>query len=237
MWCRKGGKRRHAGTCLKWGLAVLALVAVIALRVFVFEVGVVSTGSMDPTIQPMEVIVINKLAYGCNMPRRWADIPLLNVFTWSDYLRFQDEKNDWGYRRGWGMQSPREGDVVIFLSPDNQYTMVVKRIHEVVDEGTFIPVDSIPATWREMAMREHVQVVNRFGKVYIGGKAATHYVTRSTFYDVRGDNTENSRDSRYFGPVNEEVILGKAGMVLWSWDSKAVWWKKLRWHRMFCTIK
>jgi len=222
---------------MKWGMAALVLAAVIALRVFVFEVGVVSTGSMEPAIQPTEVIVINKLAYGCNLPRRWADIPLLNVFTWSAYLSFQDERNDWGYRRGWGKHSPQEGDVVVFLSPDNQYTMLVKRIHRVVKPGTAIPVDSVPMMWREMAMREHVQVVNRLGKTYIGGKASTHYVTRSTFYDMRGDNTGHSRDSRRFGLINEEAVLGKAGMVLWSWDSDAAWWKKIRWHRMFRTIR
>ena len=51
----------------------------------------VPSGSMEPTLLCGDRLWINKLAYGGRFPSRWADIPLLNVFTWIRPLRLADE--------------------------------------------------------------------------------------------------------------------------------------------------
>lgn len=213
------------------------LAGVILVRIFVFEVCIVSTESMVPAIRPTEIIVIDKLTYGCNLPRRWADIPLLNVFTWIPYLRLQDERTDWGFCRGWGLRTPQEGDVAVFLAPNRPYTMLVKRIHTVIDKGTSFPIDSMRTTIEPMALSEHVPIIRRLNKTYVDGRPTTHYTTKSTFYDMRGDNAGNSYDSRQFGPINEEALIGRMGLILWSWDDKETGWKKIRWNRLFRTVR
>lgn len=229
--------KQGVSTTRKIKITMCILAGVILVRIFVFEVCVVSTESMVPAIRPTEIIVIDKLTYGCNLPRRWADIPLLNAFTWIPYLRRQDERIDWGFHRGWGLRTPQEGDVAVFLAPDKPYTMLVKRIKTVIDKGISLPVDSMRSIIDPMALSEHVSIIKRLNKTYIDGKPATHYTTKSTFYDMRGDNAGNSCDSRQFGPVNEEAIIGRMGLILWSWDGKETGWKKIRWNRLFRTVR
>ena len=77
----------------------------------------VPSGSMEPTLLCGDRLWINKLAYGGRFPSRWADIPLLNVFTWIRPLRLADEENHWEYRRLPGYSEPKQGDIAVFNSP------------------------------------------------------------------------------------------------------------------------
>ena len=52
------------------------------IRMVIGEPCTVPSGSMEPTLLCGDRLWINKLAYGGRFPSRWADIPLLNVFTW-----------------------------------------------------------------------------------------------------------------------------------------------------------
>ena len=67
------------------------------------------SGSIEPTLLCGDRLWINKLAYGGRFPSRWADIPLLNVFTWIRPLRLADEENHWEYRRLPGYSEPKQG--------------------------------------------------------------------------------------------------------------------------------
>ena len=60
---------------------------------------------------------------GSRLPQRWADIPIINIFTWIKPLRIADEKNDWGYLRFVGMKKPLVGDLVVFNSPEDNNTL------------------------------------------------------------------------------------------------------------------
>lgn len=76
------------------------------------------------------------------------------------------------------------------------------------------------------------------GKVYINGKEATSYTFKMDYYFMMGDNRHNSADSRYWGFVPEDHIVGKPVLVWLSLDKfKNFGEGKIRWDRMFRTIK
>ena len=65
------------------------------IRMVIGEPCTVPSGSMEPTLLCGDRLWINKLAYGGRFPSRWADIPLLNVFTWIRPLRLADGATSW----------------------------------------------------------------------------------------------------------------------------------------------
>ncbi|MBQ0016528.1 MAG: signal peptidase I [Bacteroidales bacterium] len=66
------------------------------------------------------------------------------------------------------------------------------------------------------------------GKIYINGQETTQYKVKQNYYWMMGDNRHNSADSRYWGFVPEDHIMGKAKTVLWSFDKDH---KCVRWNR------
>jgi signal peptidase I len=57
------------------------------------------------------------------------------------------------------------------------------------------------------------------GKVFIDGKENNQYTVERNYYFMMGDNRDNSLDSRFWGFVPRENIIGKALITFWSWDS------------------
>ena len=94
------------------------------IRMVIGEPCTVPSGSMEPTLLCGDRLWINKLAYGGRFPSRWADIPLLNVFTWIRPLRLADEENHWEYRRLPGYSEPKQGDIAVFNSPGRSAIVV-----------------------------------------------------------------------------------------------------------------
>ena len=75
------------------------------------------------------------------------------------------------------------------------------------------------------------------GKIYINDKLATTYTFSMNYYWMMGDNRHNSADSRFWGFVPENHIVGKALFVWMSWDKNAKGLKKIRWNRLFRSVK
>jgi signal peptidase I len=69
------------------------------------------------------------------------------------------------------------------------------------------------------------------GKFYLNGQPVTQYTFKMNYYWMMGDNRHGSQDSRYWGFVPEDHVVGEAWMIWMSWD------KGVRWRRLFQKIK
>jgi len=76
------------------------------------------------------------------------------------------------------------------------------------------------------------------GNIMINGKPATSYTFNMDYYWMMGDNRHNSADSRFWGFVPEDHIVGKASFVWLSLDPEKSWLEgKIRWNKLFRVIK
>ncbi|MBX9784942.1 MAG: S26 family signal peptidase [Chitinophagaceae bacterium] len=70
------------------------------------------------------------------------------------------------------------------------------------------------------------------GKLIINGKETDQYTFKMNYYWLMGDNRHNSLDSRYWGFVPEDHVVGEASLIFFSWENG-----KPRWNRLFRLIK
>jgi signal peptidase I len=71
----------------------------------------------------------------------------------------------------------------------------------------------------------------RGGKFYLNGKEVNSYTFKMNYFWMMGDNRHGSQDSRFWGFVPEDRVVGKAWMIWFSWD------KGPRWNRLFKIVK
>jgi signal peptidase I len=79
--------------------------------------------------------------------------------------------------------------------------------------------------------------VNDKGQILINGKVATSYTFKMDYYWMQGDNRHNSADSRYWGFVPEDHIVGKPIFIWWSSDPDRNGFGGIRWNRLFTFVK
>ncbi|HEY9047785.1 MAG TPA: signal peptidase I [Ohtaekwangia sp.] len=107
-------------------------------------------------------------------------------------------------------------------------------------EGMTIKIDTLTlATYgKTIQLYDHnkdVKIEN--GKLYIDGTEVKEYTFKQNYYFMMGDNRHNSLDSRYWGFVPEDHIVGKAFFIWLSIDRNASFVHKIRWNRFFKLIK
>ena len=102
-------------------------------------------------------------------------------------------------------------------------------------KGWTVKLDSMTFPLYERAIEVYennkVQVVGN--DILINGKKTDTYTFKMNYYWMMGDNRHDSEDSRYWGFVPEDHIVGKALFVWMSWDDNASFFSKIRWSRLF----
>ena len=96
---------------------------------------------------------------------------------------------------------------------------------------------NIPVYQRIIGTYENNELEIREGEIFINGITADSYVIKMDYYFVMGDNHHNSADSRYWGFVPEDHLLGKAVRVWFSIEPERGGIGGLRKERIFSTIK
>ena len=75
------------------------------------------------------------------------------------------------------------------------------------------------------------------GEIYINGKPETSYTFKYDYYWMMGDNRHNSADSRFWGFVPEDHVVGKPIFIWLSLDPDRGWLDgKIRWNRLFSFV-
>lgn len=192
----------------------------------------VPTGSMKPTIIEGDRIFINKIAYDLKVP-----FTTIRILDWGD---------------------PKWGDIVVLRSPEDSKRLVKRVIglpgdRVEIRRGRLL-VNGTPAEYLDLAPeivnqidieeqpsfifatetldgRDHATM---FGVSGSQRNFGPHVVPENEYF-VMGDNRDNSYDSRRFGTVHHDAILGRATAIALSVDRDAYFMP--RWHRFFSRLR
>jgi len=115
-----------------WVSTTISLFAIfilaISLRVFLFEIYNIPSGSMEDTLITGDKVLVNKLQVGPRMPKSPFEIPWINlIFYLNKNARAEMDSTWWNYNRLSGQRSIQRNDVLVFNFPDDEKTYFIKR--------------------------------------------------------------------------------------------------------------
>jgi signal peptidase I len=211
-----------------WGYSLfIAVLIATTFKSAIADWNIVPTGSMKPTIVEGDRIFVNKLAYDLKIPfTTW------HVSAWGD---------------------PKRGDIVVFYSPANNMRLVKRVVGLPGDEiamqdnklfinGKQLRYENSGNPENEVRSDEYCLTENLFGKKH-PVMISPIYSSRQSFdtitvpegrYFMMGDNRDNSADSRYFGFVERNRIVGHATCIVISLDKNSKY--QPRWERFFTKL-
>ena len=223
------------------------IIMLFLIMSFIVSAYRIPTGSMERTLRVGDMLLVNKFIYGFRTPD-WIGIPFTEIgfsIPWGKTPLFKDVK---------------QGDVVVFKHFDEQYdqwlyyvkrcialsgqTIEIKNKEVYVDGkrfGEFYDTVEIDPMFEEGKAKERFTDLREIPKNYQQPGIFQNMGNRDNFgpltvpegsYFMMGDNRDNSYDSRYWGFVEEDYIVGKPIMVYFSWDSEAPLFKAIRWSRI-----
>ncbi len=207
------------------------ILIVFVLRSFVVEPFRIPSGSMLPSLLVGDFILVNKFSYGIRLP-------VIN-------------------KKIVDLGAPQRGDVAVFRFPRDESVNYIKRVvglpgDRVVYQGKKLYVNGQlmpqgPATsYTVQQGGEMLYEAARLTEKLDGVEHAIllsarpdptpqEYVVPPGHYFVMGDNRDHSNDSRYWGFVPEENLVGKAFLIWFSWDSAgdSPWpWQRIAFDRI-----
>ena len=100
-----------------------------------------------------------------------------------------------------------------------------------------LTLNNLPLYKRIIGVYEKNALLVKDQTIYINGAPATSYTFKMDYYWMMGDNRYNSADSRYWGFVPEDHVVGKASLVWLSLDKNKSFLSKIRWNRFFMVVK
>lgn len=166
---------------------IVAFLLAMVIRAFVVQAFKIPTGSMRMTLIEGDLILVNKFIYGARVPFTNWRLPVV--------------------------REPKRGDVVVFIYPEDKKKDFIKRLVGLPGEtieikGGSIYVNDKPATEQ---IFNQIYYYNR-GEFASDGQKV---VVPKDSYFVLGDNSTSSKDSRYWGFVPKDDLLGKAIIIYW----------------------
>ncbi len=99
-----------------------------------------------------------------------------------------------------------------------------------------LTLENLPAYERPIRVYEGNDLQVKNGKIFINGKQTNEYTFKLDYYWMMGDNRHNSADSRYWGFVPEDHIVGKPLFIWWSSDPDRGGLGGVRWSRLFSWV-
>lgn len=224
-----------------WGQAILTflfpILLVLGVRWAIFEPFVIPSGSMIPNLLVHDHILVKKFAFGVHLP-------------FSDKWLFQWHK-------------PERGEIVVFKYPENPDVYYIKRLiglpgdEVVVQDGHITvngkkwdlsPVASYPDAEQGFAYYDEsidgsLHTVRFMTPEVVSGIDAKTYKVPEGHFFFMGDNRDQSSDSRFWGFVKNDYLVGQAWMIWLSCDSTLPTMtfvcdpSQLRWNRFFKRLK
>jgi signal peptidase I len=175
---------------------LIAIVLAVIIKTSIVEAYKIPSSSMEDTLLIGDFLIANKFIYG-------ARIPIL----------------DW---RLPAIKEPKQGDVVIFKWPGDGVTNYIKRC--VATEGQTVEikdkilyVDGKPFPNPSLSKFTDTQIRSRPDPNSNSRDNWGPYIVPKESYFMMGDNRDNSFDSRFWGPVPQNNVLGEAMAIHWSW--------------------
>jgi signal peptidase I len=176
---------------------VVALLLAFVIRAFVVQAFKIPSGSMLETLQIGDHLLVTKFAYDLRLPS-------------TVFLDTTDGKVLYT------VSDPERGDIIVFKYPEDETKDFIKRIIalpgetiEIRDKAVYIDGQLLDEPYVRHTKHTMEPVRDNFGP----------YTVPEGRYFVMGDNREASHDSRWWGPVKREKIVGKALVIYWSWGS------------------
>ena len=188
--------------------ALWALVLTLFLRAFVIQAFRIPSASMEDTLLIGDFLFVNKFEYGPKIPFTHIRLP--------------------------GLRLPRRGDVIVFQFPQDPSKDFIKRC--VATEGETVDIKNKVVSINGKPLKEPYTVhsdpsVRPAGYDYRDNFGPYTVGTKQMF--MMGDNRDNSNDSRYWGPLDLDLVKGRAMFIYWSWDGDKNW---PRWNRILRPI-
>ena len=141
----------------------------------------------------------------------------------AEYVRINTEATEWDIY-------PQNGN--LHWTRDNYGPIWIPKRGESIK----LTLDNIAIYERPIRAYEHNELDIRDGKIFINGQAADSYTFKLDYYWMMGDNRHNSADSRYWGFVPEDHIVGKPIFIWWSSDPDRHFISGIRWSRLFSIV-
>ena len=188
--------------------ALWALVLTLFLRAFVIQAFRIPSESMVKTLLVGDFLFVNKFEYGPKIPFTHVRLP--------------------------GLRPPRRGDVIVFQFPQNPSQDFIKRC--IATGGQTVTIADKQVAGDGQPLREpytqHTHPNIRPAGLDFRANYGPYTGPTGTLF-MMGDNRDNSNDSRYWGPVDLDLVKGRAMFLYWSWDGEKQW---PRWNRLLQPI-
>lgn len=169
-------------------IVIIALLLAGIIKVFVFELYKIPSGSMIPTLLVGDRLVVVKFIYG---PR----IPFINV-------------------RLPGVREPKRGEIVVFISPEDRAKFFIKRFIASGGETVEISNGKLLVDGKVIDEPPAFRKVYYYNRGDFGVEGKPIKVPKDSYF-VLGDNSASSKDSRYWGFVPKNYLIGKAVVIIW----------------------